>query len=70
MSTKNNKLFTSISELERLLKQMKENKSGNKDMSDYVTLDLDFDRHLESFKIGVSGVQHSHSGNNEEVIFM
>ena len=66
----NNQLFTSISELENLLKQMKENKLKNQDMSDYITIDLDSDRHLEKFRTSISGIQHSHSGNNEEVIFL
>ena len=66
----NNQLFTSISELENLLKQMKENKLKNQNMSDYVTIDLDSDRHLEKFRMSISGIQHSHSGNNEEVIFL
>lgn len=66
----NNQLFTSISELENLLKQMKENKLKNQNMSDYVTIDLDSDRHSEKFRMGINGIQHSHSGNNEEVIFL
>lgn len=70
MKTQNNLLFTSISELEMLLKQLKENKLDNKDLSNYVTIDIDFDTNFERFRMGITGVQHSHSGNKEEVIFL